>query len=271
MSMTHTPAHSTSHPDRFEDETTGLGYDVFQDTDAEDPRKNIPDEHACVYVYRGPNGDRDEVPENLAAQAFNRYFEYFEADKSLALTKRWLAAYHPELKLDVIVTSANGYSQGDWRDVFAAVAEGYGTAESHVEEFRQWANGDVWVVDPDNDDALGGIYADDAEDAVKQYLADNPAPQAEQGAEAIEVKTLAAGEPGPIRPKPDFVHGGISRWHLDDGAVIADSETAKPGVYFYGRGGDAETVPPLADPAAVAAAILAAAATHARDTESRNA
>ena len=31
------------------------------------------------------------------------------------------------------------------------------------------------------------------------------------------------------------------------------------------------TFPPLADPAAVAAAILAAAATHARDTESRNA
>lgn len=271
MALTHTPSYTYTHPDYFLDEETDVGYTVYQDTYAEDPRGNVPDEHACVYVFRGPNGYRDDVPENIAAQAFNRYFEYFEADKSLALTKRWLAAFHPELKLDVLVTSANGYSQGEWRDVFAAVAEGYGTAESHVEEFRQWANGDVWIVDPDDDDALGGIYADDAEDAVKQYLADRGPRPEDRDAETVEVETHVAGEPEPIRPEPDFVHGGISRWHLEDGAVISDSETAKPGVYFYGRGGNAKAVPPLADPAAVAAAILAAAATHARDTESRNA
>lgn len=104
-----------------------------------------PEQHACVWVLRGGYSRRDNTPDNIAAMVFENYFDRFDAERSLLLTKRWLSAYRPDLHVEVIVGSANGYSQGDWRDVFAADEDGYGSAESHIEEFRQWAGGDVWV------------------------------------------------------------------------------------------------------------------------------
>ncbi len=186
MSMTHTPAHSTHHPDRFEDETTGLGYDVYQDTDAEDPRSWIgDDEKVAVYVFNGPRGDKDaEVPGNVAAQAFARFYELWDEAKSLAVTRRWLAIFREE-KYDLAVSTIRGYSQGDWAEVFAASViddtpenaagtPGYGTAQGHIDQYASWRWGDVWTVSPDEGDSLSGIYAASAEEALEQYLEDSP-------------------------------------------------------------------------------------------------
>lgn len=194
MSMTHTPAHSTHHPDRFEDETTGLGYDVYQDTDAEDPRSWIGDDEAvAVYVFNGPRGDKDaEVPDNVAAQAFARFYEIYEEDIALAVTRRWLTIFREE-KYDLAMGTIRGYSQSDWADVFAASiidhedgTPGYGTAQGHIDQYASWRWGDVWTVSPDEGDSLSGIYADNAEEALKLYLEDNPPATADEAPQEEE-------------------------------------------------------------------------------------
>ncbi|MDO4254372.1 MAG: hypothetical protein Q4C81_04380 [Kocuria sp.] len=172
MPLKHIPAHTTSHPDRFEDEETGWGYSVQQDLDAEDPRTWTDDEHASVHTYRGPRGHADVVPENLAAQAFDRYWQDHDAEQALALTERYLAAFHPEERISVAVRTVRGSSQDEWRDVFAAVADGHGTPDGHIDQFRMWAFGDVWTVVPDKGSGISGIYADSPEAALEQFRKD---------------------------------------------------------------------------------------------------
>lgn len=170
MTLTHIPAHTSHHPDRFINVKTCLGYSVFQDAGAEDPRKRIDDEHAAIYTYRGPRGDTDAIPDNIAVQAFARYWQNIsDHDKALDLTRRYLALFHPEKKIAVTISTIRGYSQGDWREVFAAVSNGYGTPESHIDEFSMWAFGDVWIVIPDGKAGISGIYAEDAEAALDYF------------------------------------------------------------------------------------------------------
>jgi len=176
--FTHTPAHSHCVPDTFEIDGVEVIYEVRQDLDAEDPRTWIEDAHAAVYTYSGPHGHRDEIPDNPVAEAFAHFYKIFDDQKALAATKRWLALFHPEIEkaVDLEIATVRGYSQSDWRDVFAVVSEGYGTAADHIDEFRMWAFGDVWTVEAIPGDSLSGIYADDAEEAFEQFLADNPPP-----------------------------------------------------------------------------------------------
>lgn len=175
MTFTHTPAHTTEHPDHYTNDVTGASYEVVPDTDAQDPRTFIEDEHAAVYTYHGPRGNQDATPNNIAAKAFAFFLDNGSFDnRALEMTRRYLAAFHPEKKIAVAIQTVRGYSQGDWRDVFAAISDGYGTPESHINEFRMWAFGDVWMVIPSVGDACSSIYADDAEEALKYYLADQP-------------------------------------------------------------------------------------------------
>lgn len=170
MTLTHIPAHTSHHPDRYIDVKTGLGYSVCQDAGAEDPRQRIGDEHAALFTYRGPRGDADAVPDNVAAQAFDRYWQKTnDEDKALNLTRRYLALFHPEKKIAVTISTIRGYSQGDWREVFVAVSDDYGKPENHVEEFSMWAFGDVWIVIPDGKAGISGIHAEDAEAALTYF------------------------------------------------------------------------------------------------------
>lgn len=172
MALTHIPAFSTHHPDRYEN-GDGRGYDVVPDDGAEDPRRWIEPQHAGLWAFREPHLSRSVVadrPEgNIALDAFAHYIDRFDAETALELTRRWLRIFHPTSTLVVDIATISGYSQGDWLDVVAAVAEGYGTPESHLDQLRQWAFGDVWVVIPDDKPAVGGIYADSAEEAVDYY------------------------------------------------------------------------------------------------------
>lgn len=178
MSITHTPAHVIHVPDHYVDSTTGLGFTVEHDIFADDPRNNISDDTVALYQYNTSSRyDTDDVPENIAAQAFAHFYENVNSNayKALEYTRRFLNIFYPN-QFDVDIETINGYSQSDWADVFCAVPHdyGYGTPKNHINEFRQWLFGDVYVVSPDVEDddyyTLGDIYADSAEEALEFYL-----------------------------------------------------------------------------------------------------
>jgi hypothetical protein len=181
IALTHIPTHTQSYPDRFENEETSLGYSVLQDTSAEDPRSWIPDEHAALWACSEPrqgNSVAAEKPEgNIAIDAFSRFYDTFDAERSLAATRRWLKIYRPESSLQLAMQTIRGYSQSDWLDVVCAVENGYGKPEDHISEFRMWAYGDVWIVIPDGKPGISGIYADDAVAALAHFREHHEDPQ----------------------------------------------------------------------------------------------
>lgn len=175
MVFKHTPAHILEVPDTFEDTVSGKTYEATQDLDVEDPRGWIEIENACLYVYQGPRGDYEDVPEHEVAQAFDRFWQRTgNAGQALTLTRRWLNIYRPNDEYDISIETIRGYSQSDWAEVFAVVKIGYGTAASHIRDYRMWRYGDVWLVTDSDGESCGGIYADSAEEAVTQYITEGP-------------------------------------------------------------------------------------------------
>lgn len=172
--FTHTPAHSTYVPDEYTDEVTGETFTVEQDDSGDDPRGWVESELASVYIYRAARGYRDDNPDdfrNVAVDAFAHYYARdWDEGEALKLTRRYLAAYHPKLKIACDTFSVTGYSQGDWVDIFVAVANGYGTPEGHADTYERYFRGDVWVVS-NGEDSLGGIYAESQEEAIEAFKA----------------------------------------------------------------------------------------------------
>lgn len=179
-SLSHTPSYTVTHPDTFTDDTTGHTFEVRQDTDAEDPRSWIDPEHVAIWAFNEPplsHSVAAEKPEgNIAIDAFAHFYEVFDSDHALQATRRWLTIFHPDEKIEIDTQTIRGYSQGDWLDVVCAVEDGYGTPESHIKVFRQWAFGDVYVVSSDYGGPMGGIYADSMEEAITQYRKNFPVP-----------------------------------------------------------------------------------------------
>lgn len=195
MTFTHIPAHTTYHHDRFVDEATGLGYEVSQDTCAEDPRNWTLDSEVALWAYSESRSARPTG--NLAIDAFARYYEETGCgEKALGLTRRYLAAFHADSKILIDTATIHGYAQSDWMDVVCASTEGFGSPEGHISEYRQWAFGDVWVVVPDKGAPMGGIYADDAEAALKFFLEDYDPNQDPATADDLEqLEPLAPSDP----------------------------------------------------------------------------
>lgn len=227
MTITHTPAHSTCHPDRFENEETGWGYSVLQDVDAEDPRSRIEPEHAALWAYRQPRLSSSvaaDRPDNPVIDAFAEFYDYHDADTALELTRRWLRIFHPENKLQIQIGQVTGYSQGDWLDMIAVVAEGYGTPDSHLQQFGQWAFGDVWTVIPDRGAGISGIYADDSEEALayfrENFEDDEPEPEQTRAHVWANALPEAIAECLADREEPAAEHAATwLKVHEDDGAV----------------------------------------------------
>lgn len=228
MTLTHTPAHTMNHPDRFEHELTGRGYEVSHDDCAEDPRTWNETKDVALWAYREPSPSGSSVagtrPEgNVAIDAFAHYYDTYDAQESLALTRRYLAAFHADAKITVETHTVHGYCQSEWLDLVVAVAEGHGTPAGHADTYRQWAFGDVWFVNPDRGQAVGGIYADSAEDAVAQFRAQHDAPffvrtltlviDAADSAKADDVaRTIAAaiGDDADEHDLPNGVHAVVT-------------------------------------------------------------
>ena len=143
---------------------------MYQDVDAEDPRRWQDEESSAVYIFRGPRGRYEIVPEHIAAQAFDHFWSAgISAECALEMTRRYLRLCHAELELSLEVRTIRGGSQGDWADVFAAVAPDNGTPAGHIEQRRLWYFGHVWAVIPDGRAGVNGIYAEDPAAAVKHF------------------------------------------------------------------------------------------------------
>lgn len=173
---------------------------VWQDTDAEDPRAWQDDASAQTLIYsanRGSSPDStDDAASPVMAAFMQHYTEHGDADAALILARRYARIWSPGWKIDTY--SARGYSQGDWWDLVTVTGPDAGDPSDYSQEWEQWARGDVysvmretfmpcetpdtchgdeeshwWSVTDQGIESLviGGIYADDAEDAVAQYLA----------------------------------------------------------------------------------------------------
>lgn len=150
---------------------------------------------ATAYVYStSSHSTADDADDTLSEVFFRVYGEHGDDALALAVTRRYarvtLGWAEAEAEARIVTYSARGYSQSDWWDILSIDPRGY--AEDHAHTWEQWARGDVFAVmaeeriecaseecHGDDDahwepgDACGGIYADDAEDAVSHYLANN--------------------------------------------------------------------------------------------------
>lgn len=188
MTLTHTQQSGYIRLDDVYTDDDGVEYTVYPDIDAEDPRTWLTHEEAALVVI---DADRHTQTDNI-----NDYDDNPVIDDLLRtmerndiepgdITPKWWDAYvdslaERQLPYDVVMTTCDT-SQSSWFTVIAAVKDGYGSAMGHIDTFEAWARGDVWVVSPDHPDydTLCGIYADDPESAVEQYI-DNYRPSQRQ-------------------------------------------------------------------------------------------
>ena len=172
-------------------DTPNTRYVVWQDEGPESPATWNHNDTIMIY-NTSPRGGRDKATCELS-EVFERAYDTHDADKALDITRRYARVcigWTRERAEGAIVTySARGYFQGDWWDILAIAYEDE-YAESLAKEWEQWARGDVWCVmletstvcdngethweaiDIDGSDShvIGGIYADNAESAVAEYL-----------------------------------------------------------------------------------------------------
>lgn len=189
MTLTHTQQSGYIRLDDIYTDGDGVEYTFYQDTDAEDPRSWLTHEEAALVVI---NADRHTQTDNINDYKDNPVIndllsamEQAEIDDPRDINPEWLDAYVDSLAernfpYDVVMATCHT-SQSSWFTVIAAVKDGYGSAMSHIDTFETWARGDVWVVSPDcpDYDTLCGIYADDPESAVEEYI-DNYRPTQRQ-------------------------------------------------------------------------------------------
>lgn len=188
MTLTHTQQSGYIRLDDVYTDDDGVEYTVYQDIDAEDPRSWLTHEEAALVVI---DADRHTQTDNINDYDDNpvindllRTMERNDIEPGDITTKWWNAYVDSlakrQLPYDVVMTTCDT-SQSSWFTVIAAVKNGYGSAMGHIDIFEAWARGDVWVISPDHPDydTLCGIYADDPESAVEQYI-DNYRPTQRQ-------------------------------------------------------------------------------------------
>ena len=175
---------------------------VWHDTEAIDPRDEWDGVQIGVYAagYRSTAELRSESDaDTRTMRAFIRAYDQTGDDaRALRIAQRYARVFDSS---HVIAThSARGYSQSDWADAVIVCHSG-DDANTYAAEWAQWARGDVFAVmcetyipcphpqachaitrcagwEPVTDahnsipsSVMGNIYADNAEDAVMQYLA----------------------------------------------------------------------------------------------------
>lgn len=181
MTLTHTQQSGYIRLDDVYTDDDGVEYTVYQDIDAEDPRTWLTHEEAALVVI---DADRHTQTDNINDYDDNpvindllRAMERNDIEPGDITTKWWNAYVNSlaerNLPYDVVMTTCHT-SQSSWFTVIDAVKDGYGSAMGHIDTFETWARGDVWVVSPDHPDydTLCGIYADDPERAVEEYIDD---------------------------------------------------------------------------------------------------
>lgn len=180
MTFTHTRQAGYVRIDDVYTDDNGVEYTVYPDIDSEDPRTWLTHEEAALVVI---DADRHTRTDNIYDYIDNPVIddllsamEQAEISSVLDIEPEWWDAWMDSLAErgfphDVVKTTCHT-DQSSWFTVIAAVKDGYGSAMGHIDIFETWARGDVWVVSPDYPgyDTLCGIYADDPESAVEQYI-----------------------------------------------------------------------------------------------------
>lgn len=188
MNLTHTTHAGYIRQDDVYTNENGVNYTVGQDTDAEDPRSWLSHEKAAIVVINADRNTRtdniNDYDDNPVINDLLQDMEKYDIDDPSDISTEWWEGWihnakldHPSYDIEMVTIHT---SQSTWFTVIAAVEEGYGSARDNVDTFAAWARGDVWTVSPDHPDydTLWGIYADDAEAAVKHYIK-NYIPEAE--------------------------------------------------------------------------------------------
>ena len=105
---------------------------------------------AYAFAYYVGNARRGEDEDDLLARA-ERYARVFHGDTRVAR-----------------LFSFQGYSQSDWTEI-VFIGPDAETVSFIADNYGYYFRGDVWLVASEND-AMGSIYADSAEDAATYYL-----------------------------------------------------------------------------------------------------
>lgn len=182
MILEHTTHAGYIRQDDVYTDPNSVNYTVYQDTDAEDPRSWLTHEEAALVVINADRNTRtdniNDYDDNPVINDLLQVMEKHDIDDPSAISSAWLEEWinntkrdHPLYDIEMMTIHT---SQSSWFTIIAAVKEGYGSARDNIDTFAAWARGDVWVVSPDHPDydTLSGIYADDPESAVKDYIKD---------------------------------------------------------------------------------------------------
>ena len=147
---------------------------VTQDSDSDSPLEWGHDVEA--YVHR--SGYSMTLPDcesgrDVIARAFAEYVGNArrgeDEDELLTRAMRYARIFHGDTRV-ARLASFQGYSQGDWAEI-VFIGPDAEMVNFIADNYGYYFRGDVWSVVSDND-AIGGIYADSAEDAAKQFLAE---------------------------------------------------------------------------------------------------
>lgn len=201
----HTPSTTTVTPESFFDPDTGVSYEVVPDETPTDPRDDLGDLTndlaPQVFVY---DACRNGVTDLHRLSKFNDLtYEFITGINEYGQTA-------DQALKDVIgsnTSATDGITvvgmvetvqtdQSSWFSVVMLIRVGpdspshransdytriaaINTLDAILDQYTAYAAGNVWRVSPDIPNAypLSGIYADDAEAALKVYLADNPVPE----------------------------------------------------------------------------------------------
>jgi hypothetical protein len=180
MILEHTTHAGYIRQDDVYTDPNGVNYTVYQDTDADDPRSWLTHEEAALVVINADRNTRtddiNDYNDNPVINDLLQAMEKHDIDDPSDINSAWLEEWihnaklnHPSYDIEMMTIHT---SQSSWFTIIAAVKEGYGSARDNIDTFAAWARGDVWIVSPDHPDydTLCGIYADDAESAVKHYI-----------------------------------------------------------------------------------------------------
>ena len=149
--------------------------DVLRVTQDDDSMSPLEWGHDVVaYVHR--SGYPMTLPDcdsgrDVIARAFAEYVYRGETTgKAIGLAMRYARVFYDDNRAAALFTM-RGYSQSDWADILF-VGDDEDTITFVAQCYDQYFRGDVYSVASDNY-AIGGIYADSAEDAAKVFLAEN--------------------------------------------------------------------------------------------------
>ena len=151
--------------------------DVLRVTHDSDSESDSPLEwgwDVVAYVHRSGYGmtlPDCEGSGDPIAYAFAYYVDNArrgdDEDYPLARAMRYARTFYADNRVAKLV-SLQGYSQSDWAEI-VFIGPDAETVNFIAEDYGYYFRGDVWSVASDND-AIGGIYADSAEEAATDYL-----------------------------------------------------------------------------------------------------